>query len=179
MKITGKKVVQSSKYLNFVATGFLNKNGEEDTWFSAERPNDGKTVLIAAIVDRKLLVTKEFRVPIGDFEWSLPAGLVDGAELIEEAATRELKEETNLDLIEIKRITPYLTNTAGMTNEVVSIVFCRAEGNINDSGTESSENIESFLMNKEQLIRLMEDSSKRISAKAYLIFDSFVNGNIW
>lgn len=179
MKIIRKQIIKSTKYLNFVETEFLNKNDQHSKWYSAERPNLGKTVLIAALHGNKLVVTREFRVPIGNFEWSLPSGLVDGNESASETAIRELKEETNLNLIEIKETTPFLINSAGMSNEVVSIVFCTADGRISDSGTESSEEISCFLMDREQLAKLINDTSKKISAKAYLIFDRFIHGRLW
>lgn len=176
MKIIKKEIIQKSRFLNFVATRFLNRKGEEDIWYSAERTNGGKTVVVAATVDDKLVVTKEFRIPIGDYEWSLPAGLVDDGEQPEETAKRELKEETNLDMISISNITPYLYNTAGMTNETVSIVFCTANGIVNNHGAELTEDIECFLMDKGQVAELMKDQSKKISAKAYLIFDKYLSG---
>lgn len=175
MKILKKEIISTSKYLNFVATKFINKNNEESIWYSAERNNGGKTVIIAAILDNKLVVTKEFRVPIGTYEWALPAGLVDENENIESTAKRELKEETNLDLIKIKQITPFMTNSAGLTNEVVSIVFCYAKGETSQLGNEQSEEIQTFLMDKEELKKLMNDKSKIFSAKAWLIFDKFIN----
>ncbi|MCF6241364.1 MAG: NUDIX hydrolase [Bacteroidales bacterium] len=176
MKILKKEIISSSKYLNFVATKFINKNNEESIWYSAERNNGGKTVVIAAIADNdKLVVTKEFRVPIGGYEWALPAGLVDENESIETTAIRELKEETNLELTKIVKITPYMTNSAGLTNEMVSIVFAYAKGEINQSGNEQSEEIETFLMSKVEVKQLMNDKSKTFSAKAWLIFDKFIN----
>lgn len=175
MKILNKEIITKSKYLNFVATRFVNKNQEESIWYSAERNNGGKTVIVAAIVDDKLVITKEFRVPIGGYEWALPAGLVDENESIETTAIRELKEETNLDLTKIVRTTPFMTNSAGLTNEVVSIVFAYAKGKISQAGNEQSEEIQTFLMDKNQVKSLMNDSSKIFSAKAWLIFDIFVH----
>ena len=179
MRIIKKEIINKTKYLNFVSTTFLNKDNKESIWYSAERNNGGKTVLIAAILDNKLVVTKEYRVAIGDYEWSLPAGLVDNNELPKEAAKRELKEETNIDMVSIQEITPYLYNSAGMTNEVVSIVFCTANGIVDNSGTESSEDIQCFLMNSNELLELMDDPEKKISAKAYLIFKRFIENGKW
>jgi ADP-ribose pyrophosphatase len=179
MKILGKEILCSSKYLNFVSIKFLNKENVIDEWFSAERPNGGKTVVICAIFNNKLVVTKEFRVPIMDYEWALPAGLVDGEELPIETAKRELKEETNLDLISVSYYTPYLYNTAGMTNEVVSMVYCRANGTISQSGNEKTENIQCYLLGIEEVKELMANTEIKISAKAYLVYERFVKGDFW
>ena len=179
MKIIHKKTIEKTPYLNFVGTSFLNKNGDEDVWYSAERHNNGKTVLVAATCNTKLVVTKEFRVPIGDYEWGLPAGLVDGEESPEETAKRELKEETNLELVSIQEVTPYLYNTAGMTNESVSIVFCKAEGEIDTQGAELTEDIECYLMDSLQLTHLINQTGVKFSAKAYLIFDRFIRNGGW
>jgi len=179
MKIKGKKIISSSKYLNFIATKFVNTNNIEDTWYSVERGNGGKTVLVAAIVGNKLVVTKEFRVAIGGYEWALPAGLVEEGDSIEKTAKKELKEETNLDLEKIIEKTPFMTNSAGLTNELVSIVFCRANGQVSQEGTEQSEDIETFLMDKQDVENLMKDEKKVFSAKAWLIFDRFIREGSW
>jgi ADP-ribose pyrophosphatase len=179
MEIVKKEIIYETRYLNFVATKYLNKDKKENIWYSAERSNGGKTVVVAAILNDKLVVTKEFRVAIADYEWGLPAGLVDGDELPADTAKRELKEETNLELVSIQEITPFLFNSAGMTNEVVSIVFCRAQGSVNDSGTEASEDIQAFLMDSFQVKELIQDFNKKISAKAYLIFKRFIEFGTW
>jgi ADP-ribose pyrophosphatase len=179
MKILGKEILYSSKYLNFVGIKFVNRNNIEDTWYSAERFNEGKTVVIAALYDNKLVVTREFRVPIQDYEWALPAGLVDANELPVETAKRELKEETNLDLVSVSNYTPYLYNTAGMTNEVVSLVYCHASGKISQSGNEQTEDISCYLFDREQVMELVQNTENKFSAKAYLIFERYIKGDLW
>jgi ADP-ribose pyrophosphatase len=179
MKILGKEVLYTSKYLNFVGIKFINRNSQEETWYSAERSNGGKTVVIAALFENKLVVTREFRVPIQDYEWALPAGLVDGDEIPVETAKRELKEETNLELVSISNHTPFLYNTAGMTNEVVSIVYCQASGTIGQFGNEQTEDIQCFLLNRDEVAELIKDNSKKFSAKAYFVFERFIKGDLW
>lgn len=46
----------------------------------------------------KLLLNREFRLSMGDWIYSFPAGLIEPGETPEETARRELKEETGLDL---------------------------------------------------------------------------------
>lgn len=57
-----------------------------------------KSVLVAIIHKEKILLVKRRDVPV----WVLPGGGVDEGESLEEAALREIKEETGLD-IEIER----------------------------------------------------------------------------
>ena len=51
---------------------------------------------------KKLVIIKQFRVPINDYIYEVPAGLVDkGDKDILESVKRELKEETGLDLLDV------------------------------------------------------------------------------
>ena len=59
-----------------------------------ENPKPTAT-LICPRGDDVLLVKRAFEPAIG--EWSLPGGFMELNETLEEAAIRELKEETNLD----------------------------------------------------------------------------------
>jgi ADP-ribose pyrophosphatase len=173
MKILQKKIIASSPYLNFAETEYSDKNGKPSVWYSAERVGNRKAVIIVPMLGDKLVVTKEYRVPIGGFEWSFPAGLIDDGESIETAARRELKEETGLDILEIEKVSPFVYNSAGLTNESIAFVFVKASGEISYSGLEESENIEVFLMDKSEIKRLLNTPSIMISAKSWLIFERF------
>jgi ADP-ribose pyrophosphatase len=175
MEIIEKKIIASSPYLNFVEIQFSNKNNKKSVWYSAERVGNRKAVIIVAYVGDKLVVIKEYRVPLGGFEWSFPAGLIDAGEDIETAARRELKEETGLDITEIEKISPFVYNTAGLSNESIAFIFVKAGGAVDYSGNEENENIEVFLMDKTQVKQLMNTPETMISAKAWLIFDRFAN----
>lgn len=48
--------------------------------------------------DEKILLNKEYRMSVGGFVYNFPAGLIDDGETPEQAARRELKEETDLIL---------------------------------------------------------------------------------
>ena len=51
-----------------------------------------------------LLLIREFRLELGREIYGLPAGLIDPGETPEQTAKRELKEETGLDLVEIRHV---------------------------------------------------------------------------
>lgn len=73
----------------------------------------------------RLLLTREFRYPVGQYLWSPPAGLLDPEdceldEPILSAAAREIREETGLTVEEGDRlfvVNPLLFSTPGMTDE--------------------------------------------------------------
>jgi ADP-ribose pyrophosphatase len=78
-------------------------NNQTRTWESAERTTraqgsgvDGVGIL--AILEKptgpEILLQKQFRAPLNKITIELPAGLVDEGESVQEAAVRELKEET-------------------------------------------------------------------------------------
>ncbi len=109
--------------------------------------------------DDKLLVTSEFRVPLGVRELGFVAGLIDpedysdGATDIEaacRAAVREVKEETGLDLEVTSWSPPNLYSSAGLTNESIIYVFGNVTGTISDAMLQASEDIETLLMSREE-----------------------------
>ncbi len=85
---------------------------EDDVEFSAGKSGlygyvervDGSVVL-AVSPDHRVLLNHEYRYPITDFQWEIPGGGIDPDETPEEAAYRELKEETGIkDVIRLERI---------------------------------------------------------------------------
>ncbi len=175
MKILKEKNILETPYLNIIETEYINTNNENSKWFHAERTNNQKGVMIVATIEEKLVVIKEFRVPLKDYEWNFPAGLIDEGEDIETAAKREFNEETGLNISKINKISPFVYNTAGLSNESISLVFANASGNINYSKNEASEDITVYLMSKDDVKEILKNTNDKISAKAWLIFDNFVN----
>lgn len=101
---------------------------------SAEKLKHPRTdAVIIIVTDRageRLLMIREFRLELNREIYGLPAGLIDPGETPETAAARELKEETGLDLVEIRDVTPPSYTAVGLSNEKAVCVFGTAEGEI-------------------------------------------------
>lgn len=107
----------------------------------------------------RLLVTKEFRVPIDGFEFGFPSGLIDSGELVEEAAARELEEETGYRVENFLEQSPsHLVSSAGLSDETFQYQFVEA---VKGSGQrlEFSEEIEVLLLSINELRNLFEGRS--------------------
>ena len=120
----------------------------------------------------KLLLTKEFRYPVGQFLLSPPAGLMDPSdkgEPVPQLATarREIKEETGLVIGEkdtLRIVSPAVFSTPGMTDESNALVLAvlRPEDkdflkkNLTQSGAETTEKFDGFrLLDKKQAKELL------------------------
>ena len=117
----------------------------------------------------RLVVTKEFRVPIWDYEYGFPAGLIDEGESVEATIARELKEETGLDLVKINHISMPVYSSAGLTDESCVMAMVEASGEVSNRYQEPTEDIEAVLMDAHQIGNLLA-SRKKVAAKAWGLF---------
>ena len=176
MEILGVKKLTDYKWLNLFDVEYKNTKGDVCHWTFASRksnpilgqfPLKADAVVIIPIhkKQRNLVAIKEFRVPLGDYEYGLPAGLYDPNESAEDVARRELKEETGLDLTKVLYVSPASVSSAGLSDESVVYVVCECTGEINNDGNEGSEEIKVELLNIQQ-IKDLRNSDSKISAKA-------------
>lgn len=179
MKIIKSTLIHGTPFVEFIQTVYENKIGNRSLWHWTRRTEDTKAVMIAAHSfngkgQAILAVTKEFRVPLEDYEWGFPSGLIDKFESPEETARREFYEETGLNITNfIGPVSPCVYNSPGITNEGIHIAFAYFNGEIDTSNNESSEDIHVYLMTMKEVRDLIEDKTKKIGAKAYLIMRNF------
>ena len=140
---------------------------------------DAVVIVPYHITEKKLVVTKEYRVPLAGYEYGFPAGLIDPDETIEQAVRRELYEETGLNVVRILNISPPVYSSAGMTDESVSMVYVECDGIPSTAGNQRSEVIEIQFVTRNQAARLCQNPEHKIDAKAWLVLVRFAEkGNI-
>ena len=178
------------KWLNLYEAVYHKGDITGKRWFFASRKKmayqtpEGKSKPDAVIIvpflknekgEWQVVLVEQHRIPIFSREIDFPAGLIDANETIEEAATRELKEETGLDVKDIWKISPIAYSSAGLTDESIVYVFVEATGTISNKNQDKDEDIEVLAVGYEDICCLIdEQSNKKIGAKTYPILFSII-----
>jgi len=179
MRIQHVEKLTEEKWLNLFAASY-EFAGRKGRWVFASRrevpyqgPGLGDAVLIVPILiaegqPNRLVLEKEFRVPVGDYVIGMPAGLLEPGESIEETVRRELLEETGFEVVRFKRITPALYNTSGMSDETAALAFVDVRATPQSKqALEGTEDIEVLLLDYAQVCQMCENTAVRMDAKAW------------
>lgn len=128
---------------------------------------DAVVIIMHDLSGDKVLLNKEYRMAIGGFVYNFPAGLIDQGEEARTSATRELKEETGLDLVEITDVWPMSYSAVGLSNETSIVVIGKASGNFSQS-TSADEEIEAGWFSKAEVKELLATENFAARTQAYL-----------
>lgn len=185
---TIKKIskLTENKHLNLYQLDAVNKVGKEFPYFVASRAkeienlkiktknNKPDGVIIYSVCGEhhdKVVLVRQYRYSLDGYIYEFPAGLVEEDEDFKEAAVRELKEETGLDLQPIETDPmyekPYFT-TIGMTDECCATVYGYASGEVSKKGQEDSEEMEIVLADREEVRRILKEERVAIMC-AYML----------
>ncbi len=189
-KVTKLKPLVETKFLSLYEAEYENKVGKLRTWTIASRKDNNTLqkkffenkedvadgVIIAAYhkEKKKLVIIKQFRIPLNDYVYELTAGLIDPGEDAKSTIGRELMEETGLKIVDIieHRGNDKIYVSAGMTDESLSFVYCTCEGEISDEHLEDDECIEALLVSQEEAKKLIQ-SKEKFDIKCFLVLQSF------
>ena len=182
MKLINSELLFEGKYLDLFKDIVINTNGQQIEWERCSRKNNTKAVMIVAyhIEKQKYVMISEYRIPIKGRELGFPAGLIDKKnDNVEKAIRRELKEETGLDLVEIKYVSPFVYSSSGMTDESISIAFVTVSGELTTQYNESSEDIIPMLVSENDIKYFLSEPNIKWGAKAWIICFNIITPNIF
>ena len=127
----------------------------------------------------KLVLIRQYRYPIDEYIYELPAGMIEAGETPAQAAVREMKEETGFDF------EPYEGGEAafrkplfmgvGFTDETSCTVFGYVTGTMTHLLQEDTESIQVVIVDKKEALRILRD--ERISIRLAFQLQSFLQAN--
>ena len=186
MKFKGLKKVHAGKFIDRYDIYYETAEGNEKVYEMISRDHaldtaedplarltrphyDSVILLVTNEAEDRLLITKEFRMACGHWVYNFPAGLIDPGETPEEAARRELREETGLELVEITDVLDRSIAAIGFSNEKNVSIFGKARGTFKPS-TSAEEEIEPGWYTKAEVRELLRSEyfAARTQAFAYL-----------
>ena len=187
-KYTNIHKLSDNKFLNLFHLDALTDSGRPfDYFFVSRRKADNiklltgdsaaEGVVIYPVLredPEKIVLIRQYRYPLGDHLYELPAGLIDEGETPDAAAVREMKEETGLS-VEVyaggdgayRR--PFFMG-AGFTDESCNAVFGYASGTVSRDALEDTESIQVLTADKREVRRILREEKVSIRA-AYLLMN--------
>lgn len=142
MEILSRKTVWQGKFMSAVEITYRDAHGVVRTWEALERVGiEGIVVMVGVTPANNVILEKQFRPPMGRDVLELPAGLVESGEKMEEAAKRELIEETGWSAGKIEFLAEGPIST-GASTEALRAYLCTGLEYVGKNGGDDNEIIE-------------------------------------
>ncbi len=172
-----KEIIRQTqnKFLNMFEFRGTNKVGHDFRYFVASRAKEDQDLTAVSEQDHadgvicyalygeqkdRVVLIRQFRIPIGSYLYEFPAGLVEKGEDYRECAVREMHEETGLTLTPIEADPMYEAarfTTAGLTDESCHMVYGYATGEPSKKYLEEGEDIQIVLADREEVRRILRE----------------------
>ena len=193
-KIKKATMLTNNPFLNLYDLEAVKRNGETFHYYFASRgrgdnlkirtlENTPEGVVIYGVTGEnndQIVLVKQFRYPINDYIYELPAGLVDPSETPQQAGVREFKEETGMEFTiynggreEFRR--PFYTSV-GLTDESVTPIFGYAMGKESQNHQEETEDIITVLADKTEVRRILRE--EKVAMKCALLLMHFLQADV-
>ena len=177
MNIYKKEKITDYPHLNLIRARYKDRTGTDKSWLYASRKDSARPDAVVVIPfhqqENKLVLIKEFRVPLGEFQYGFPAGLVDSGESVVQAGRRELYEETGLTVVNVIKQSPAVFSSSGLTDESISLLYVVCGGSANTEHNEASELIEVKMLSQNQAVDFMGQDNILFDVKTWIVLDRF------
>ena len=186
-RITRIEKQTDNPFLNMYHLKFKDRTDADRDYYFCTRNGDDKIkvrtheltaegICVYAVTKEKeprLVMIREYRLPVDEEVYTLPAGLIDGEETPGEAAAREVREECGFTFREYTGGASFYRRpfflAPGFSDEPGSTVFGTVEDLKGRPQNEPTEWIETLLCTKQEVRRILEQEKMSVRA-AYLCF---------
>lgn len=193
-KYKGIQKLSDNRFLNLFHLDALTDSGRNFDYYFVSRRKETELKLLTKDINAegvviypilkdepdKIVMICQYRYPLDDFLYELPAGLIDEGETPQQSAVREMKEETGLDFTvytggndTYRR--PFFMGP-GFTDESCNAVFGFAEGEVNRDTMEDTETIQVIIVDKKEAARILRE--EKVSLRAAYLLINFLHSDI-
>lgn len=152
---SGSKTVYKGR-MHIIEYDAILPNGEHTT-YEVDHFEAGAVAVLIKVDTDKVILTYQYRFPLDKWIYDLPGGAIQIGETIEEAATRECKEEVGIAPKKVVRLAKFYPNPA-RTDWPAHVYFCddfeESKIDLNDP----SETVERILMPIAKLKKLIDEN---------------------
>jgi len=177
VKIIDSKKITDLPHVNLIRVRYQDRNGRDKAWVYASRGNSSRPDAVVVVPfhekENKLVLIREYRVPLHGVQYGFPAGLVDEGETIEGAGKRELMEETGLTVSKVMLQSPPVYSSSGLTDESISLLYVTCRGNPSTRLNEGSEEIEVLLVSRDDARELLVCDQAVFDVKTWIVLERF------
>lgn len=190
---TGVRALTDNPYLNLYEMDAVASSGAPFHYYFASRRKGDNIRIRTGLTDpegvlvygidaddpARILMVHQYRYPVGRYLYELPAGLIEDGETPEEAAIREIREETGMEFTPYESEGSALTRpymlAQGISDEAGINVFGYVRGNLSTRFQEDSEYIRPMWADKDEVKRIL--SEEITSMRAQLLLSMFVHAD--
>jgi len=180
------RLIHQGEYLSYYEINYSDKRGHHKTYEMVSKQgsrfnksheltldsigkNNIAIVLIVLNKDHsKMLLLKEFRMGVNQYVYGQVTGFIDDGETDEQAAARELKEETGLTLVRIIDKLPGTFTSAPVCDDKTVMFVCEVEGEICESDNVNEE-IHPLWCDKAAVKKMLADNDITFAARTQAI----------
>jgi len=135
-------------------------NGEESWREVVEHP--GAVAVLPVLADGRLVLVRQYRKAVEEVLIEVPAGKLEGGESPEEAARRELREETGLEAEQLQLLCSFYTSP-GFANERIFLFLARMDEPVpqRSPALDADEFVQPVIITLEEGMRWVKDGRIR------------------
>lgn len=124
-RVIAEKIVHEGKFLKLLTATYCDASGRQREWEFIRRINCDGIVAIVPVTDaHHVLLIRQFRPPLNRYVIEFPAGLNDKGDTLEEAARRELLEETGYSARDMVLLTEGPLSS-GASGEILTVFLAQ------------------------------------------------------
>ncbi len=122
-RVGARRLAYESPFLGIEEVQFERPDGYQGCYYCLDVPGHG--AMVAACHGGKILLVREYRLPLDRVVWGLPGGRSESGDAAEATAKRELEEETGLVIDGPLRALTQLVPSAAVTNHTIHLFAAR------------------------------------------------------